>query len=200
MINSELDNYHWMNQPNRFVIEKNRLIIETEPGTDLWHKTYYGFQNDNAPAFLQEMAGDFTFAVKTEFEESSFMYDQCGLLVYIDNENWIKVSVEYENEKFARLGSVVTNLGYSDWATTDIPAGVSEMSYRLSRRGQDFYIENSVDSVIYRQMRMLHMHKKSSAVKVGVYACSPLESSFNAVFSVFGPSPCQWAEYKKPSN
>ena len=196
MINNELDNYHWMNQPNRFVIERNQLIIETEPGTDLWQKTYYGFQIDNAPAFMQEMASDFTFVVKTEFEESSFKYDQCGLLVYIDNENWIKVSVEYENEKFARLGSVATNLGYSDWATTDISSGVSEMSYRLSRRGQDFYIENSIDGKIYNQMRMLHMHKKSTAVKVGVYACSPLQSSFNAVFSVFGPSPCQWPEYE----
>jgi hypothetical protein len=196
MINNELDLYQWMNQPKHFVVEKNRLIIETEPGTDLWQRTYYGFQNSNAPAFLQEIAGDFTFVVKTEFEESSFMYDQCGLLLYFDNENWVKVSVEYENEQFARLGSVVTNLGYSDWATTDISVDISEMFYRLSRRGQDFYIENSMDGKNYKQMRMLHMHKISEKVKIGVYACSPLQSSFNAVFSVFGPSPCQWPEYK----
>jgi regulation of enolase protein 1 (concanavalin A-like superfamily) len=201
MINNELDLYQWMNQPKHFVVEKNRLIIETEPGTDLWQRTYYGFQNSNAPAFLQEIAGDFTFVVKTEFEESSFMYDQCGLLLYFDNENWVKVSVEYENEQFARLGSVVTNLGYSDWATTDISVDISEMFYRLSRRGQDFYIENSMDGKNYKQMRMLHMHKTSEKVKIGVYACSPLQSSFNAVFSVFGSSPCQWPEYKnQPSN
>jgi regulation of enolase protein 1 (concanavalin A-like superfamily) len=201
MINNELNLYQWINQPKHFVVEKNRLIIETEPGTDLWQRTYYGFQNNNAPAFLQEITGDFTFVVKTEFEESSFLYDQCGLLMYIDNENWVKVSVEYENEQFARLGSVVTNLGYSDWATTDIPSDISEMFYKLSRRGQDFYIENSIDGINYRQMRMLHMHKISDAVKVGVYACSPLQSSFNAVFSVFGPGPCQWPEYKnEPSN
>ena len=197
MINDELNKYNWMNQPRHSVVEKNQLIIETEPGTDLWQRTYYGFQNNNAPAFLQEIAGDFTFVVKTEFEESSFMYDQCGLLMYIDSENWVKVSVEYENEQFSRLGSVVTNLGYSDWATTDIPSEVSEMYFRLSRRGQDFYIENSFDGKDYRQIRMLHMHKYSESIKVGVYACSPLQSSFNAVFSVFGPGPCQWPEYKE---
>ena len=196
MINDELYKYRWMNQPKHFVVEKNRLIIETESGTDLWQRTYYGFQNNNAPSFLQEVEGDFSFVVKTEFEESWFMYDQCGLLLYIDSENWVKVSVEFENDSISRLGSVVTNLGYSDWATTDIPADTSEMWYRLSRRGQDFYIENSTDGKTYRQMRMLHMHKISEKVQIGVYACSPLKSSFNAVFSEFGTGPCEWPEFK----
>ncbi len=196
MINDELHKYRWMNQPKHFVVEKNRLIIETEPETDLWQRTYYGFQNNNAPSFLQEVEGDFSFVVKTEFEESWFMYDQCGLLLYIDSENWVKVAVEFENDSISRLGSVVTNLGYSDWATTDIPAETSEMWYRLSRRGQDFYIENSGNGKTYMQMRMLHMHKTSEKVQIGVYACSPLKSSFNAVFSEFGTGPCEWPEYE----
>jgi hypothetical protein len=104
MINDELHKYRWMNQPKHFVVEKNRLIIETEPGTDLWQRTYYGFQNNNAPSFLQEVEGDFSFVVKTEFEESWFMYDQCGLLLYIDSENWVKVAVEFENDSISRLG------------------------------------------------------------------------------------------------
>ena len=197
MINDELNKYQWMNKPRHSVMEKNQLIIETEPGTDLWQRTYYGFQINNAPAFLQEVSGDFSFVVKTEFEESSFQYDQCGLLLYIDSENWVKVSVEYENESISRLGSVVTNLGYSDWSATDIPATISEMWYRLSCRGQDFYIENSPDGKNYFQMRMFHLHKTSEKLKIGVYACSPLESSFNAVFSLFGISTCVWPPYEK---
>lgn len=185
-----------MNPPKRSVVEKNQLIIETEPGTDLWQRTYYGFQNNNAPAFLQEVEGDFTFTAKTEFEESSFLYDQCGLLLYIDSENWVKASVEYENEKFARLGSVVTNLGYSDWATTDISSEISEMWYRISRRGQDFYLENALNGEDWQQMRMFHLHKTAEKVSVGVYACSPLQSSFNAVFSLFGIIPCVWQLYE----
>lgn len=197
MINDELNKYHWLNPPKHSVMEKNQLIIETEPGTDLWQRTYCGFQISNAPAFLQEVSGDFSFVVKTEFEESSFQYDQCGLLLYIDSENWVKVSVEYENESISRLGSVVTNLGYSDWSTTDIPAVISEMWYMLSRRGQDFYIENSPDGKNYFQMRMFHLHKTSEKLQIGVYACSPLESSFNAVFSLFGISACVWPLHEK---
>jgi uncharacterized protein len=197
MINDELNKYQWMNKPRHSVVEKNQLIIETEAGTDLWQRTYYGFQINNAPAFLQEVEGDFSFVVKTEFEESNFQYDQCGLLLYIDAENWVKVSVEYENESISRLGSVVTNLGYSDWATSDIAATTSEMWYRLSRREQDFYVENSPDGKNYFQMRMFHLHKVSEKIQIGVYACSPLNSSFNAVFSLFGISACVWPPYEK---
>jgi len=197
MINDELNKYRWMNRPKHSVVEKHRLIIETEPGTDFWQRTYYGFQNNNAPAFMQEVEGDFSFVVRTEFEESWFKYDQCGLLLYIDSENWAKVSVEFENDSISRLGSVVTNLGYSDWATSDVPSDISEMWYRVNRRGQDFYIENSVDGKNYKQMRMLHMHKESAKVQIGVYACSPLKSSFNAVFSEFGTGPCTWPEYNE---
>lgn len=196
MKTSGFENYFWLNQPKRFLIEKNRLVILTEPGTDLWQQTYYGFSNSNAPAFLTPIKEDFTYIVKTDFEDSYYLYDQCGLLMYIDENNWVKVSVEYENKKFSRLGAVVTNLGYSDWASTDIPAGVSEMWYRLSRRGQDFFIENSLDGKNFRQMRILHMHKTIETANVGVYACSPLKSSFKAIFSLFKVGECAWPAHE----
>lgn len=61
----------------------------------------------------------FSFVVKTEFE-SKVRFDQCGIVMYLDSENWLKGSIEYENGEFQHLGSVVTNNGYSDWATTEI--------------------------------------------------------------------------------
>lgn len=191
MKESVLKHFKWINQPERYELNNDHLIIETEPGTDLWQRTFYGFQNDNAPAFLTDRKGDFTFQVKVQFDEAGHLYDQCGLLMYHDSENWVKVSVEYENKEFARLGSVVTNLGYSDWATTDIPASVSDMWYRFSRRKQDFYIESSTDGKEFKQMRMLHMHTAFEIAPIGVYACSPLKSSFRAVFSDFKINSCQ---------
>ncbi len=192
MTSSVFDRFQWLNKPEKFVIDGNRVLICTEPETDLWQRTYYGFQNDNAPAFLMEMDEDFSFQVKTEYEEAIQLYDQCGILLYSDSQNWVKVSTEYENDSVRRLGSVATNRGYSDWASIDIPADQTEMWYRLSRRGQDFYIENSTDGQTFQQMRMLHMHKEIQTVKVGVYACSPMNSSFNAVFSEFKSGPCLW--------
>lgn len=55
----------------------------------------------------------FSFVVKTEFQDSHHRFDQCGIVMYLDSENWLKGSIEYENEQYQHLGSVVTNNGYS---------------------------------------------------------------------------------------
>ena len=33
----------------KYSICEQQIVIITEPNTDLWQRTYYGFQNDNAP-------------------------------------------------------------------------------------------------------------------------------------------------------
>ena len=186
----------WIRKPKQFDISDDKIIIITEPKTDLWQRTYYGFQNDNAPV-LQIKSNEkyFSFVVKTEFY-SKKRFDQCGIVMYLDSENWLKASIEYENEKYQRLGSVVTNNGYSDWATTDIDASVKSMWYRLSRRNSDYCIECSNDGSNFKQMRICHMNKGADEIQFGIYACSPEDSSFEAVFSNMEITECKWLEHK----
>ena len=126
-----IQNFQWTRMPKAFTADEARVQIVTEPHTDLWQRTYYHFRNDNAPVFQMETEEKFfSFTVKTAFE-SKHRFDQCGIVMYLDSENWLKGSVEYENEQFQHLGSVVTNHGYSDWATTAIDASVKSMWYRL---------------------------------------------------------------------
>ena len=126
----------WTRKPRECSVGPERAEITTEPHTDLWQRTYYHFRNDNAPLLQWETEERFfSFVVKTDFSDSHHRFDQCGIVLYLDSENWLKASVEYENEAFQHLGSVVTNHGYSDWATTAIPAEIKSMWYRLSRRG-----------------------------------------------------------------
>jgi len=186
--------FYWINPPQKFRLQNGVLEIQTDPETDFWQKTHYGFSKANAPAFLTKIEGDSTFSVKTRFQTQN-RYDQCGVLLYIDDENWVKVSVEHENENFARLGSVVTNLGYSDWATTDIPFPVNEMGYRLSLKGQDVFIEYAEKGAGFKQMRICHLHKPVEGAGIGVYACSPLKSSFEAVFSELSLGSCNWKDH-----
>ena len=183
----------WTRPPEDYRISPERIEIVTEPHTDLWQRTYYHFRNDSAPVL--QMSCDerfFSFVVRTEFAESHHRFDQCGVVVYLDAENWLKGSIEYENERFQHLGSVVTNHGYSDWATTEIPAGVSSMWYRLSRREDDFCIECSEDGVTFHQMRVCHLHEATGTVRFGVYACSPEDSSFRAIFTNMDLGECAW--------
>ncbi|HIQ97018.1 MAG TPA: DUF1349 domain-containing protein, partial [Candidatus Limivivens merdigallinarum] len=159
---------------------------------DLWQRTYYHFRNDNAP--LLQMTTEeryFSFVVKTEFE-SKHRFDQCGIIMYLDSENWIKASVEYENEQIQRLGSVVTNQGYSDWASVDVDASMKTMWFRFSRREDDFCVENSVDGIYFKQMRICHMFHAKEKIPFGIYACSPEDSSFKAVFTEMELTECKW--------
>lgn len=182
----------WTREPGNAVIKDDGVEMITEAGTDLWQRTYYGFQNDNAPV-LQVRTDEkfFSFAVRTVFE-SKRRFDQCGICMYLDSENWLKASVEYENGEYQRLGSVVTNHGYSDWATTDIPADVKEMWYRLSRRESDYCVECSADGIHYKQMRICHMWEGAGEITFGIYACSPEQSSFKAVFGDMRITECRW--------
>lgn len=186
----------WERKPENFTITNDEIRIITEPNTDLWQRTYYGFQNDNAPV-LQFLTKEkyFSFIVQTQFN-SNKRFDQCGIVIYLNSDNWLKASVEYENEKFQRLGSVVTNHGYSDWATTDIDASIKNIWYRLSRRESDYFVEYSFDGLNFKQMRICHLNEGNETIRFGLYACSPENSSFEAIFKNLKVIDCIWKEHR----
>lgn len=189
----DMTRFKWIREPKQCHVDSTKVEIITAPHTDLWQRTYYHFQNDNAPVLQMETDKRFfSFIVKTDFSESHHRFDQCGIVMYLDSENWLKGSIEYENEDFQHLGSVVTNNGYSDWATAAIPAAIKSMWYRFSRRESDYCIECSEDGIHFRQMRICHMDKGSGTVKFGIYACSPEDSSFKAIFTNIEFTECQW--------
>ena len=188
-----VDKMKWVREPKEYLIEDNKVEIVTEPHTDLWQRTYYHFRNDNAPMLLMDSDEKyFSFIVKTDFKDSHHRFDQCGIVLYLDSDNWLKASIEYENEKFQHLGSVVTNHGYSDWATTEISGEIKSMWYRLSRREDDYCIECSSDGINYSQMRVCHLMEGTGTISFGMYACSPEESSFKAVFTNMDITECAW--------
>ena len=188
----DVKDFEWTRLPKDYKISENKIEIITAPHTDLWQRTYYHFRNDNAPVLQLKTAEKFfSFTVKTEFE-SKHRFDQCGVVMYLDCDNWLKASVEYENDEFQHLGSVATNHGYSDWATTAINADIKTMWYRFSRRENDFCIENSLDGIIFSQMRICHIWEANDEISFGIYACSPEDSSFKAVFSEMNITECKW--------
>ena len=133
--------------------------------------------------------------MKTEFD-SKRRFDQCGVILYQNCDNWLKASIEYENNEFQRLGSVVTNHGYSDWSTTDIDVSVRSMWYRISRRESDFCLECSADGVHFKQMRICHMWEGGEEIQFGIYACSPENSSFEAKFTHMAVTECMWRKHE----
>lgn len=182
--------FYWLNEPSRYNLGAG-LELNTDPKTDFWQKTHYGFQRDDGHCLLTRWSGDFTLTTRVAFQPRE-MYDQCGLMVRSDEHNWIKVSTEYENEHTSRLGSVVTNLGFSDWATQDIPSTYREMWYRISKRGGDFLLEHSYDGWFWQQLRITHLHQPADVYQIGVYACSPIGRDYWCRFKSLEIAENEW--------
>ena len=59
------ENFYWFNAPQKFRVG-NGLEIWTDPGTDFWQRTHYGFRNDNGHCLLHDVDGDFTVSTQVE--------------------------------------------------------------------------------------------------------------------------------------
>jgi regulation of enolase protein 1 (concanavalin A-like superfamily) len=199
----------WINPPRKFTVGPSEITLQTEPRTDFWQQTFYGFRNHNAPALILDRSDNFTFSVSIECEHTTpfELFDQAGIIIWIDEKNWIKASLEYENAQFSRLGAVVTNGGYSDWSTRNSPA-LTRVEFRVSRRGPDFLVEARTDSS-WEQLRIAHLSALGEttnqmgitpsdellagpSVGVGIYACSPGDSHFEAKFRQWQFSQTTW--------
>ena len=169
----------WFNEPEHRLEQGLTLLTQAE--TDFWQSTHYGFRRDDGHFLHIPWDGDFRIETSCHFDPVS-QYDQCGLMVRIDCNNWIKCSVEYESDALSRLGSVVTNYGFSDWATQDIPSATKSMRYCIKREGKDFIVQYASAPDEWRQMRIAHLHHCQTQLAIGVYACSPTGQGFSCRF------------------
>ena len=129
----------------------------------------------------REIENDFELRTEVSFD-GKHRFDQAGLCIRFDEDNWVKTSAEFETEEMAHLGAVVTNLGYSDWSTQEIPSSVKKIEFKLIRKGQDVEIYARHGDRKFEQIRVAHLHQVAKTVKAGIYACSPTERGYVAIF------------------
>ena len=112
----------WYCEPARWSVDHatGSLRIYPDAETDFWQRTHYGFRVDNGHFLFPPVDGRFVMTTHVRFEPVH-QYDQAGLMVRLSPDCWLKTSVEYEPGPTNRLGVVVTNTGYSDWSTQEVP-------------------------------------------------------------------------------
>ena len=60
-----IKDFKWTREPDDYTLTDDKIEIITQPGTDLWQRTYYHFRNDNAPVLQIETEEKFfSFIVK----------------------------------------------------------------------------------------------------------------------------------------
>jgi len=171
----------WVNEPENHNCGEKGLEIMTDSPTDFWQRTLYGFRNDNGHFLYTKTEKDFIMTLKVEFSPK-FKYDQCGLMVRIDENNWIKTSIENETESSPVLGAVVTNLGFSDWSTQDVSKKEKYAKFRITRKGNDYLIEAKLSKGGWKQLRLCHLHHSEQKVMCGLYCCSPIAKGYKVLF------------------
>ena len=171
----------WFNEPENWAVDKDVLTMKVTPKTDYWRISHYGFTVDDAPFYYTERGGEFEVKVKISAEYNT-RFDQAGLMIRTDHENYIKAGIEYVDGKY-NLSTVVTHKT-SDWSIIPVEKDVPYVWIKALRRLDAVEIFYSFDDVNYTMMRNAWM-KDNSPVKVGVMGASPDGEGFEVKFEHF---------------
>lgn len=66
-----LDSLQWTREPKDYEVKGDTILITTAPKTDLWQRTYYHFQNDNAPVLQMKTREKFQLRGEDRFHGQS---------------------------------------------------------------------------------------------------------------------------------
>ncbi len=176
-----LDRMQWFNEPENWSISNNTLMMDVTPQSDYWRISHYGFTVDDAP-FLYTMRGG-EFEVKVRISgEYKVRFDQAGLMLRIDKENYIKTGIEFVDGKY-NLSTVVTHKT-SDWSVIELDEPVEYIWIKAVRRLDAVEIFYSFDDKDYIMMRNCWL-QDNTPVMVGMMAASPDGSGFKVKFDNF---------------
>lgn len=183
MLLGALQDFEWYNEPQNVTFRDKEMIVSAEKGSDFWQSRHHQYGQDNGHFFFTRRKGDFIFTLKWSFNEC-LTYNQCGLMLRIDENNWVKASIMYDNPERPMLGTSVTQNGYSDWAAQDIPSNLKEIWFKVKRCNGDYLIYFSLDGESFKQIRITHLINDIEEIKVGAYICSPRNNNFEASLSL----------------
>lgn len=180
MILENIRDFDWINEPDNVSFTESGLQITAKPFTDFWQNKDYNFSKDDGHFFASYQVNNFVLDGKWFFERIKDSA-QCGLMVRIDEQNWLKIGLLSPNIYNPQIGVVAANNGACDWSICDIPSDITTLWFKLKRCRQDFVAYYSLDGEKYQTVRMSHLPAAIGAVKAGAYACSPKDEVFECV-------------------
>ena len=176
-----LDKMQWFNEPTKWEIKNNSLTMNVTPQSDYWRISHYGFTVDDTPFLYTMRGGEFEVKVKVTGDYTA-RFDQAGLMLRIDHENYIKAGIEFVDGKY-NLSTVVTH-HTSDWSIIALDRPVPFVWIKAVRRLDAIEVFYSFDDVTYTLMRNAWM-PDNHPIMVGVMAACPDGNGFKARFDNF---------------
>lgn len=176
-----LEKMNWFNEPASWSIKSGVLTMDVTPKSDYWRISNYGFTVDDAPFYYAEYGGEFEAKVKVS-GDYKVRFDQAGMMIRLDHENYIKTGIEFVDGKY-NLSTVVTHTT-SDWSVIELDRPVDFIWIKAVRRLDAIEIFYSFDDKEYKMMRNAWI-AANHPVKIGMFAACPDGDGFKARFSDF---------------
>lgn len=173
--------FKWFNKPAQSSGNASQLHMTVDPNTDYWRITHYGFIRDSGPFYYQEVSGDFEASVKVSGEYRE-LFHQAGLMIRIDNKEWIKTGIEYV-DGVQNVSCVVTH-DKSDWSVVPRHDSPKSIWLKLLRKGDFVQVQYSFDNEKFEMLRLAYFPPKVK-VMIGMVAAAPGKQSFDVTFEDF---------------
>jgi len=168
----------WLNPPLNSETIATGFNVVAKENSDFWQKTSYGFIHTDGHALLNEFPQDSAIEISWMLDYDK-QFDQAGLIVYYDDENWIKAGVEFADGS-PQLGAVVTQ-GKSDWSVSPVSEWMNkEVFLRFSRTDDALTIRAKADGE-WRLVRLAPLEPTLNW-KVGLFCASPTRGGLKVLF------------------
>ena len=173
----------WFNEPPVWALDGTTLTVRTAPDTDFWNGTFYGFVHDNGHFHAHEAKGDFSAGVTFKADYQA-LYDQAGLMLRVDDRNWLKAGIEFTDDAL-HFSVVVTRDGQSDWSMTPLPAAAAQgLDLRITRHAEAIRVQFRLPGDAWRMARLAFLGMPES-VDIGPMCCAPTGPGVSVQFDGF---------------
>lgn len=171
----------WMNEPLDWGIKNDKLNVTTGDKTDFWRHTHYGFVRDSG--HFWQLPAPKTFTATLTFEgDYQTLYDQAGLMLRVDEKNWIKCGIEH-SDGMTNFSIVITR-DSSDWSVIGQPLISGPQTIRITAQDNSIIAHFLKTNGTWNLMRVADF--PTSKIKtLGPMACSPERCGFKASFLDF---------------
>ena len=167
----------WTSTPENTIEAGNELWVTAKPESDYWNRTSYGFIHDSGHGLISDLKPN--QAMQLEFYlDFDQQFDQAGLILFSDNDHWIKTGVEF-SDGFPQVGAVVTNK-FSDWSVSPVSEWMNSwVMVRISRTEDAVTIRAGVGEL--RLIRVAPI-KAELNWSCGPMVCSPTRAGLTVRF------------------
>lgn len=185
MMASTITGWRWFNEPTTWALERDKLhgdklTVTTDPDTDFWRTTHYGYARDTGHVYGSEVDGDFVLTATFEGEYDQ-QYDQAGIALRVDEANWIKSGIELVDGQ-QQMSAVVTR-EFSDWSVVPPMSGLQRVTIEAAREGDTVTIRYGLDGAAPETLLRLAYLPPNRPVLAGVMAASPDGQGFTTTFT-----------------